>query len=112
MAYKAYGRQKDYPCMKCTKHVKKNDYAVPCRLCELWLHKTCPGKDKEESEMSDELFKALDLQKTLTGGAFWVCNSCQAFSVRYEKRVLMMMRLNLLLAVIQRDTWCLALRRG
>ena len=74
--------------MKCAKHCKTSEKAVQCQLCELWVHQVCPGRDKkEECELSDELFKALDLQKTLTGGAYWVCASCSAFSARFEKRV-------------------------
>ena len=84
----AYVRKKDYPCMKCAKHVKTSEKAVQCQLCELWIHQVCPGKDKaEECEVNDEMYKSLNLQKTLTGCAYWVCASCASFGARFEKRV-------------------------
>ena len=42
-------RKKDFPCLKCDMHVKKNEHAVQCSLCELWVHKTC-------ADISDVLF--------------------------------------------------------
>ena len=40
------GRKKDYPCIMCKKHVKKEDAAggVQCCQCDLWVHAmTCAG---------------------------------------------------------------------
>ena len=54
-------RKKDYPCISCKVHVKKNDKAVKCSLCDLWIHQACEG-------MSNETFNVLDTQNCDQGG--------------------------------------------
>jgi len=68
-------RKKDYPCLKCEKHVKKNDSAVQCNMCELWTHKAC-------AHMEDALFEHLVKQEKLYGQVSWSCVSCSSFSVK------------------------------
>ena len=80
-----YVRKKDYPCLRCKKHVKITDKAIKCNVCELWLHQKCPGSD--ELEVTQELFDALDAQKTLTGDAYWRCASCRSFAAKLDARV-------------------------
>ena len=81
----AFVRKKDYPCLRCKKHVKKDIEAIQCGVCELWLHVHCPGAD--EPEVSKDLYKALVTQKTLTGNAYWVCGSCTKFAAKLDARV-------------------------
>ena len=82
----AYVRKKEYPCLRCKAHIPKSGVAaIQCSVCELWLHKHCPGSD--EPEMTQELYDALDSQKTLTGGAYWTCGSCRKFAAKLDARV-------------------------
>ena len=78
-------RKKEYPCLRCKKHVKKDIEAIQCGVCELWLHVHCPGAD--DPEVSKDLYKALVTQKTLTGNAYWVCGSCTKFAAKLDARV-------------------------
>ena len=73
-------RKKDYPCIRCDEHVKKNEKAIQCALCELWVHKTC-------EKMSVDLFKVLDMQNEETGQCFWSCRSCQSYALKFDKRM-------------------------
>ena len=73
-------RKKDFPCLKCAEHVKKNDKAVMCALCDQWVHKTC-------EQMDDQTFAVLDRQFTHTGSAFWCCTSCDKFAKKFDKQV-------------------------
>lgn len=68
-------RKKDYPCLKCEKHVKKNDFAIQCNMCELWIHKQC-------AKMEDVLFEHLVKQEKLYGYVSWACTSCSSFSAK------------------------------
>ena len=74
-------RKKDFPCLKCDMHVKKNEHAVQCSLCELWVHKTC-------ADISDVLFQELCKQARTGGGINWTCNSCGAASFKLSKMCL------------------------
>ena len=73
-------RKKEFPCLRCAKHVKKNDKAVKCNLCELWVHKSC-------EDMDDETFRVLDRQVQYDGHTFWCCSSCHKFSIKFEKSI-------------------------
>ena len=73
-------RKKDFPCLKCEIHVKKNDCAIQCQLCDLWIHQKC-------AEMSDVLFKELVFQIENGGGAFWSCKSCRAATAKLNKKI-------------------------
>ena len=73
-------RKKDYPCIKCDKHVKKNDKAVLCNLCELWIHKTC-------EDMDDGTFDVLVRQVAQNGGTYWACKSCRKYAAKFDKSV-------------------------
>ena len=68
-------RKRDYPCLKCDKHVKKNDFAIQCNMCELWIHKAC-------AKMEDVLFEHLVKQEKLSGCVSWACTSCSSFSAK------------------------------
>ena len=74
------GRKKDYPCLKCNNHVKKNDKAVQCTLCDQWIHKECENMD-------DETFDVLARQVDNLGGTFWNCKSCRTFAAKFDKRM-------------------------
>ena len=84
----AYVRQKGYPCIRCKTQIPKTGVAaIQCSVCELWLHKQCPGK---ESEVSEDLYVALNTQKTLSGGAYWSCNSCRSSHAKLNARVVVL----------------------
>ena len=74
------GRIKDYPCLRCAKHVKKTDYAIKCALCDIWVHKICENMD-------DATFKVLNTQQDQTGQCFWSCQSCHSYALKFEKRM-------------------------
>ena len=69
-------RKKDYPCLKCNMHVKKNEPAVLCNMCELWVHKVC-------AKISDDLFDHLVKQQKNEGRVYWACVSCTSFSSKF-----------------------------
>ena len=73
-------RKKDFPCLRCNVHVKKNEKAVQCALCDQWIHKIC-------EQMDDPTFDVLDRQFTHTGSAFWCCTSCDKFAKKFDKRI-------------------------
>ena len=73
-------RKKDYPCLRCDKHVKITDYAVQCWMCEHWVHKACEN-------ISDDTFKCLDMQARVQERCFWACKSCASFALKFEKRM-------------------------
>ena len=56
-------RKKNYPCLRCNEHVKSNENAVKCALCDLWVHQSC-------EHMSNETFKVLDTQNEEIGQCF------------------------------------------
>ena len=60
--------------------MKKNDRAIQCQLCDLWIHQKC-------AEMSDVLFKELVFQIENGGGAFWSCKSCRAATAKLNKKI-------------------------
>jgi hypothetical protein len=70
-------RKKDYPCLKCDKHVKKNDSAVLCNMCEMWIHKDC-------AKLNDALFDHLVKQQKHVGSIYWSCVSCTSFSAKFH----------------------------
>lgn len=73
-------RKKDYSCIKCDKNVKKNDKAVLCNLCDLWIHKSC-------GDMDDSTFDVLVGQVAQNGGAYWACKSCRKYAAKFDKSV-------------------------
>ena len=73
-------RKQDYPCIRCDIHVKVNEHAVKCALCDLWVHKKCEN-------MSDDVFKVLDMQNDETGQCFWSCKSCRSYAMKFDKRM-------------------------
>ena len=73
-------RKKDFPCIKCSNHVKKNDKAVQCSLCELWIHKAC-------EDMDDDTFDVLVRQVSQNGETFWACRSCRRYAAKFDKSV-------------------------
>ena len=79
MSYKSK-RKKNFPCIRCDEHVKINEYAVKCALCDLWVHKIC-------ERMTDETFNVLDMQSAETGQCFWSCKSCRSYALKFDKRM-------------------------
>ena len=79
MSYKSK-RKKNFPCIRCDQHVKINEYAVKCALCDLWVHKIC-------ERMTDETFNVLDMQSSETGQCFWSCKSCRSYALKFDKRM-------------------------
>ena len=75
-------RKQDFPCLKCNVHVKKNDYALQCALCDHWVHHKCIVP-----EMSMETFNMLVAQVKQNGGTFWACISCRSFKAKIDKRL-------------------------
>ena len=73
-------RKKDFPCIKCDNHVKKNDKAIQCSLCDLWIHKNC-------EKMDDTTFDVLVRQVTQNGGTFWACKSCRSYASKFDKSI-------------------------
>ena len=73
-------RKKDFPCIKCDQHVKKNDKAVQCSLCDLWIHKSCENMD-------DGTFDVLVRQVSHNGGTFWACKSCRKYAAKFDKSI-------------------------
>ena len=74
-------RKKNYPCIKCSNHVKKNDKSVQCTLCRLWVHTTCQG-------ITNEGFKILEnAEKYGVEGMYWACTSCSAFSATFHQNL-------------------------
>ena len=75
-------RKKDCPCVKCNIHVKKNDRAFQCSLCDIWVHQKCTVP-----EMNPETFNLIVAQVKQNGGTFWACISCRNFKAKFEKRL-------------------------
>ena len=75
-------RKQDYPCLKCNNHVKKNNHALQCALCDLWVHLECIVP-----VMSMETFNVLVAQAAHNGGTFWCCISCRNFKAKMDKRL-------------------------
>lgn len=73
-------RKKDYPCLKCDNHVKKNDEGIECYLCNQWSHRAC-------SDVTDEVFKFLEQQVEYQGGTFWACKACRVVAIKFDKRM-------------------------
>jgi hypothetical protein len=76
-------QQPEYPCIYCGKNVTSN--AVQCTSCAQWCHRPCTG-------LSNEAFKALEIQKKECGNAFWGCRSCMAFNVKVNSQLQEAMR--------------------
>ena len=75
-------RKQEYPCLKCNVHVKKNDRALQCALCDLWVHLKCTVP-----EMNMDTFNLLVAQVDHNGGTFWACISCRSFKAKIDKRL-------------------------
>ena len=76
-------RKKDYPCLMCKKHVKKNDEAggVQCCQCDLWVHAmTCAGMSRAVFNVHAEVGEHV-------GSTTWKCASCCSFAAKIAKRV-------------------------
>ena len=80
-------RKQDFPCLKCNAHVKKNDHAIQCTLCDIWVHQKCVVP-----EMSMETFNLLVAQVKQNGGTFWACISCRSFKAKLDKRLTLLER--------------------
>jgi hypothetical protein len=76
-------KKPEYPCLTCGKNVTSN--AVECTSCAQWCHRPCSG-------LSNEAFKALDIQKKEVGVAFWGCRSFMAFNVKVNSQLQEAMR--------------------
>lgn len=76
-------RKKDFPCLKCDVHVKKNDSAVQCNICDLWVHQKC-------ADICDVLFDYLCKQAKTPGGITWSCKSCGISTAKISKMVVEM----------------------
>ena len=70
-------RKRDYPCLKCNVHVKKNEWAIRCKMCELWVHRKC-------SQIKDELWDHLVEQEENEGSLYWSCPACKSFSSKFH----------------------------
>ena len=70
-------RKKDYPCLKCTVHVKKNEEAIQCNQCDLWVHRACSG-------IVNELWVHLVDQSESEGRIFWSCRACKTFAAKFH----------------------------
>lgn len=72
-------RKEDFPCIICQAHVKKNDKAVQCSLCRLWVHVTC-------EKMTEECFKIL-CNAEKYNGMYWSCRSCTAYAANFNQSI-------------------------
>jgi hypothetical protein len=71
---------KDSSCLGCSKKFTKNDAAVQCTVCGLWIHKQC-------ADISNEVFDFLDRQKKETGRAYWGCKPCSTYAEGMNHRL-------------------------
>ena len=78
-----YERKKDFPCLKCEIHVKRNEAAVQCNICDLWVHQKC-------ADICDVLFDYLCKQAKAPGGVTWSCKSCGISTAKISKMVVEM----------------------
>jgi hypothetical protein len=67
-------------CLGCSKKFTKNDSAIQCTVCGLWIHKQC-------ANMSDEVFDLLDKQKRESGITYWACRPCTTFAQGMNHRL-------------------------
>jgi hypothetical protein len=67
-------------CLGCSKKFTKNDTAIQCTVCGLWIHKLC-------ANMSDEVFDLLDKQKRESGITYWACRPCTTFAQGMNHRL-------------------------
>jgi hypothetical protein len=67
-------------CLGCSKKFTKNDTAIQCTVCGLWIHKQC-------ANMSDEVFDLLDKQKKESGITYWACRPCTTFAQGMNHRL-------------------------
>ena len=68
---------KHYPCITC----KKNDKAVQCSLCDLWIHYSC-------SDMSEEMLKLLNMMKEQADSHAWSCKCYKSAVQNLSKKVI------------------------
>ena len=74
-------RKKDFPCIRCDKHVPKFGDALQCSLCDLWAHKACTGLD-------DNIYNYIVNQQKHQGGRVsWTCASCLAFASKFNAKI-------------------------
>ena len=76
--------KKNYPCIRCKIHVKQNDKAIQCYLCEQWVH---AGANGCETELNEETYKVLVMQKENGGVLNWPCSSCRKSAVKFDTQI-------------------------
>ena len=75
------GKGSKFPCIKCDAHVKKNDKAVQCSLCDLWIHVDCAG-------MKPETYKLICNLADDGMDHCWSCQCCRNAVHNLNKRIL------------------------
>ena len=80
-------RTKDYPCLRCTEHVKHRSESVECTMCNNWVHVKC------EPDLTVDTYRALcaaaELRKA--GGKsslHWSCASCSSYASKFNTSIL------------------------
>ena len=72
--------KKNYPCLKCDEHVKKNQESVQCMFCEFWTHKKCAG-------LTNEVFNFLVKTAKATGNVQYICTACTSTCTALSKKI-------------------------
>jgi len=72
--------KKNYPCLKCDEHVKKNEESVHCMFCEFWTHKKCAG-------LTNEVFNFLVKTAKATGNVQYICTACTSTCTALSKKI-------------------------
>ena len=74
--------KKQYPCMICKVHVKANDKAVQCSLCELWIHVSC------SDTLDEETYKLIIIMAEKHASHCWSCQCCRSAVLNLNKKVI------------------------
>ena len=77
-------RRKEFPCIRCDKHVGKHDKSVECSLCNQWVHFEC------EPDLTEETYKVLCTAKKANARCmlYWTCSSCTAYATKFNSSIL------------------------
>ena len=68
--------------MICKVHVKANDKAVQCSLCELWIHVGC------SDTLDDETYKLIIIMAEKHASHCWSCQCCRSAVLNLNKKVI------------------------
>ena len=67
------------PCLSCKKKTG-GTACIQCSICQLWIHKDCPG-------MGAELYDLLKKMHDVGGKQYWPCDSCSASMSKVNTRL-------------------------